>query len=105
MNVICLSGRLTHDPKLWYSKKNTPIGEFNLANHDTTRDDLYFNNIKVFGIDAENLQQYYHKGREISFSGHFEMSNKGIEIIADTIYFGPRKEQVKDTAVSTHDNF
>lgn len=105
MNLIALSGRLTHDPKLWYSKKNMEIGEFSIASHTTAKDNLYFNNIKVFGKDAVSLKEYFYKGREISFSGHFEMGEKGLEIIADTIYFGPRKKEVKDPTVTTSDKF
>ena len=112
MNNINLSGRLTHEPKLTYSRKDTPICKFSIANHDTKRDDLYFDLI-CFGVDAENLHKLFKKGDEISCTGHIEQGKDGHEIIADILYFDRKfsikienkKKQITNKTSITDDNF
>lgn len=74
MNKVILIGRLTADPSLSYtSGTNTAVASFRLAvGRDTKEGGADFIQCKVFGKQAENLQQYKHKGDEVAVEGRIE---------------------------------
>lgn len=74
MNHVTLIGRLTSDPSLSYTPNTqTAIASFRLAVSRETKDGgADFIQCKVFGKQAENLQQYKHKGDEIAVQGRIQ---------------------------------
>lgn len=77
MNIIILTGRLTRDNDLRYTKNNSAILNNNIA---VKRDfmgingeyDTDFINITLWGKQAEYLSKYSKKGDEILISGTLE---------------------------------
>ena len=74
MNHVTLIGRLTSDPSLSYTPNTqTAIASFRLAVSRESKDGgADFIQCKVFGKQAENLQQYKGKGDEIAVEGRIE---------------------------------
>lgn len=92
MNSFHISGQLTHDPKLRYSKTDFPIAEIGLVNTDYGS--FYFD-CMVFGKDAETCHTFLKKGRWVEVSGHFEKENKGDKVlnIVEKIRFSNKKDR------------
>lgn len=87
MNHVVLIGRLAADPTVSYTPNTqTAVAAFRLAvSRETKEDKADFISCKVFGKQAENLQQYKHKGDEIAVYGRIETGsypNKN----GDTVY-------------------
>lgn len=98
MNTVILIGNLTADPKLSYTANtNTAVASFRIAVTRPTKDGgADFIPCKVFGRQAETLEQYKKKGDEIAVHGRIETgSYKGkddkmvytTEVICDRIEY------------------
>lgn len=74
MNNVILIGNLTADPKLSYTANtNTAVASFRLAVSRPTKDGgADFIPCKVFGRQAETLEQYKKKGDEVAVHGRIE---------------------------------
>ena len=74
MNKAILIGRMTSDPSLSYTPNTqTAVASFRLAVSREAKDGgADFIQCKVFGKQAENLQQYKSKGDEIAVEGRIE---------------------------------
>lgn len=107
-NTIALIGRIATDPEAKYTKHNTPVVNFSLANNKRTRkngeqvDTVSFFPIVIYGKLAEAITPYLQKGKRIAVSGELEQrrwtskKNKpcsAIEIIASSIQLLDYKNQ------------
>jgi len=79
-NRCILIGRLTRDPKLSYTPQQTAICEIGLAVGNTwtdkdgqKREDVCFIDCRCFGKQAETLNQYMSKGRQILVEGRLDL--------------------------------
>lgn len=79
-NKIILVGRLTRDPQLSFLPSQTPVCEIGLAVNNKWRDkdgnqreDVCFIDCRCFGKQAETLNQYMSKGRQILVEGRLEL--------------------------------
>jgi single-strand DNA-binding protein len=107
VNVTVISGNLTQDPELRHTGNGTPVCRLRVAvnsrrkvNGEWVDKPNYFNVI-VWGKHGETCNQYLEKGRPVTVEGRLdwrEYEAKGggkreaIEIIADTVQFGPKKQ-------------
>ena len=78
-NKIILVGNLTRDPQLSYLPSQMPVCEFGLAvNHrwrdkdGQQRDQVCFIDCRTYGKQAETINQYMSKGRQILVEGRLE---------------------------------
>ncbi len=103
INVVALTGRLVADAELKQTNSGLSISTIRLANNQSKKnsqsgqweEQAHFFNIKLFGKQAEVLQQYLTKGKMIAVSGRItqhsykpqneEKNRSVIEIIADSI--------------------
>jgi len=79
-NKVILMGRLTRDPALSYLPSQTAVCEIGLAvNHQykdregQQREDVCFIDCRCFGKQAEVLDQYMAKGRQILIEGRLQL--------------------------------
>lgn len=84
MNKVILSGRLTKDPELRYTKSGTAVASFSLAVDKglskDKRDEAEANNrptadfprINVWGKQGENASRYLHKGSKCLIEGRIQ---------------------------------
>ena len=72
MNKVILIGRLTKDPELSHAAGNgTAICKFTLAvARQFKKDEADFINCVAFNKTAENIAQYFAKGRQIAVTGN-----------------------------------
>lgn len=76
VNKIILIGNLTRDPVLSHTPSNTPVVDFGMAiNHrwrsadGQQKEDVCFIDIRAFGKQAEMINQYVKKGRQLYVEG------------------------------------
>ena len=79
-NKVILVGRLTRDPQLSYLPSKTPVCEIGLAVNNRwrdregqTREDVCFIDCRCYGRQAETLNQYLSKGRQLLVEGRLEL--------------------------------
>lgn len=79
-NKIILVGNLTRDPQLSYLPSQTPVCEISLAvnrrwrdREGQTREDVCFIDCRCYGRQAEVLNQYMAKGRQLLVDGRLEL--------------------------------
>ncbi len=100
MNSVVLIGRLTKDPELRYTPNNqTAIANFTLAidrpmgqNREKSAD---FIRITVFGKQAETVDRYLSKGRQVAVQGRIQTgsyTNKEGKTVYTTDVIGERVE-------------
>ena len=71
LNVVCISGNLTRDPELRYTKDETPVLNFTIAVNSKNGDKEYTDYIPVavFGQYAEVCAQNIEKGSQVIING------------------------------------
>ena len=81
-NKVMLLGRLTRDPQLKYLPNNTAVCELSLATSREWRDqegnkreESCFVDLNAFGRQAEVLNQYMSKGKEIFVEGRLKFDS------------------------------
>ncbi|MDD2404914.1 MAG: single-stranded DNA-binding protein [Sphaerochaetaceae bacterium] len=99
INVVVLVGRLTRDSELRFTNNGTAICRFSLAvnrlkrSGDQREEEVSYIDIVVWGKQAETLNPYLVKGRQICVNGELRQSrweqdgqsrNK-IEVVANNI--------------------
>lgn len=114
MNKIILLGRLTKDPEIVMSSKETMIGKFTLAvprkyvkDNEERKSD--FINIVTFGSLTQFAGKFFSKGQQVLVSGRLEINSyedeKGekrysVQVVAEELNFADSKKE-KDE----HDNW
>jgi single-strand DNA-binding protein len=75
-NKVILAGNLTRDPELRYTPKGTAVARIGLAINRTwksetgeMKEEVTFVDVDAFGRTAENIGQYFKKGRPILIEG------------------------------------
>lgn len=68
MNKVIIIGRTTKEPELKYTTAGKPVCRFTLA-VDRVNSDADFINCVAFGKNAENIDRYIGKGRQIAIEG------------------------------------
>lgn len=78
-NKVILAGNLTRDPELRYTPKGTAIARIGLAINRSwrtetgeTKEEVTFVDVDAFGRTAENIGQYFKKGRPILIEGRLK---------------------------------
>ena len=100
VNVVVLTGNLTRDPEVRQGA-TTKMGRFTLAVNDIY--DTDFVSCKVFGKEADFLEQHCHKGSSIEIRGRIKTSSYEkngstvyvTEVVGDSLSFagGGRKKE------------
>jgi single-strand DNA-binding protein len=79
-NKVILAGNLTRDPELRYTPSGRAIAKFGLAINRNwitetgeKREEVTFIDVDAFGKEAENIGQYFKKGRPILFEGRLKL--------------------------------
>lgn len=76
MNEVVLIGRLVRDPELRFNSNQTAVARFTLAVDGPVRQDgekhTDFIRVTAFGKQAENIERYIKKGRQIAVKGHIQ---------------------------------
>jgi single-strand DNA-binding protein len=82
INRVTLVGRLTRDPELRHLPSGQPVLQLGLAVNGRQRDDggnwvdkPNFFDVKVFGNQAETLNQHLSKGRRVGIDGRLDWSS------------------------------
>ena len=75
-NKVFLLGNLTRDPQLSYMPSQTPVVDFGLAvnrrwtgQDGNPREETCFVDCRAFGKNAENINKYCRKGRQLFVEG------------------------------------
>jgi single-strand DNA-binding protein len=83
-NQVIIMGNLTRDPELKYTDSGMPYCYFSVAVNNqfrmkdgTTREDVYYGNVTVWGKNAENCSAYLKKGSGVQVIGRLKNRTKG----------------------------
>lgn len=98
LNVVMVVGRLTRDPELSYTKDNTPMCRFSIANNRGTQEgDVNFFDVVAWNKTAEIVNQHLRKGAQVAIEGKLKQNKfqdkttgqmrSGINIIASSVQF------------------
>ena len=109
MNIVCIMGRLTADPKLRTTSSGTSVTSFTVAvDREFKKDETDFLNVVAWRQTADFITRYFKKGKMIAIVGSIQTrvyedknGNKrtATEIIAEKAAFcGDKNEGGKDTA-------
>lgn len=99
INVVVLVGRLTRESELRYTTGGTAVCRFSIAvnrrkrSGDNWEDEVSYFDIVVWGKQAESLNPYLEKGRQISVTGELRQSRweqdgqsrSKIEVVANNV--------------------
>lgn len=114
LNKIVLMGRLTRDPELRTTSKDTKVASFSIAvdrdysSGDTKETD--FVDIVAWRSTAEFVSKYFSKGRMAVVSGRLQIRSwtdedgnkrRSAEVVADNVYFGDSKRDTTPTGEVT----
>lgn len=80
-NKVILMGNLTRDPEMRMLPSNMPVAQIGLAVNDRWKnkqtdqweDRANFIDCEAFGRTAENINQYFHKGKPILIEGKLRL--------------------------------
>ena len=105
MNLVVISGNLSKDVELRYTKNNTPVATFHIAvNRENEGVDFF--PVVVWNKQAENCDKYLEKGSKVLIKGRMETRSYEVndekrnitEVIAERVEFiGNKKEQAPTT--------
>ena len=98
-NIVVLVGRLTRDCELRFLNSGTAVGRFSLAvnrmkrSGDQREEEVSFFDITVWGKQAEVLNPYLTKGRQVCIQGELRQSRweqdgqsrSKIEVVANNV--------------------
>lgn len=118
MNKAFLVGRLTKDPELKYTNKNTAVCNFTLAVNRRFSEETDFIPIVAWGNTSEFCSKYFTKGRKVIVIGRIQVrsweddtGNKRYttEVVAEEVDFADSKKNdnnyVTDLNLSGADGF
>lgn len=104
INVVVMTGNLTHDPELRSLPSGTSVCKLRIANNTRRKDNStgewvdkpnYFD-VTVWGAQGENCARFLSKGRPIAVDGRLEWrqweaqdgtKRQAVDIIANTVQF------------------
>jgi single-strand DNA-binding protein len=104
INVVVITGNLTHDPELRSLQSGNSVCKLRVACNTRRKDNAtgewvdkpnYFN-VTVWGAQGENCARFLHKGRPVAIEGRLEWhewetpeghKRQGIDIIANSVQF------------------
>jgi single-strand DNA-binding protein len=104
INVVVITGNLTHDPELRSLQSGNSVCKLRVACNTRRKDNStgewvdkpnYFN-VTVWGAQGENCARFLHKGRPVAIEGRLEwhewetpegQKRQGIDIIANSVQF------------------
>lgn len=107
LNVICLQGRLVHDPEVKYTQSGAAVTTFavaverNRAGQDGQRPVDYID-IVAWQNTAEFVGKYFRKGSMIAVNGSLQTrtyedkegkKRKVFEVVADNVHFAGAKNE------------
>ncbi len=79
-NKVILAGNLTRDPELRYTPKGMAIAKIGMAINrkwkneaGDVKEEVTFVDVEAFGRTAENIGQYFKKGRPIFIEGRLKL--------------------------------
>jgi single-strand DNA-binding protein len=82
LNKIFLMGNLTRDPQLSYTPNQTAVVDFGLAvnrrwtgRDGSSREETCFVDCQAFGRQAENINKYLRKGRQLFVEGRLTFNS------------------------------
>jgi single-strand DNA-binding protein len=121
LNIVAVTGNLTHDPDLRSLASGTSVCKLRVAVNTRRKntasgeweDKPNFFNVTVWGAQGENAARFLEKGRPVGVQGRLEWRDweaddgtkrQAVEIIADTIQFLgqlPNSDRVPATGSST----
>ena len=103
INRVTIVGRLTRDPELQYLQSGTPVLRLGVAVNGRQKDasgnwvdKANFFDVKVFGAQAEMLNNHLAKGRRVGVDGRLDWSSweaqdgskrSKVEIVAQSVQF------------------
>ena len=104
MNKVILSGRLTRDPEVKYSKNDKAYTRVGIAvDRPFSKDkEVDFFNLVVFGKTAEFLGKYFSKGSKALVEGHVQIDNyedkeglkrTSVDVIVNAVEFADSKKK------------
>lgn len=104
VNIVAITGNLTHDPELSHTGGGTAVARLRVAVNGRRKDSQtgewvdkpnYFN-VTVWGGQGENVARYLSKGRPVAIDGRLEWreweaqdgsKRQAVDIIADSVQF------------------
>lgn len=115
MNKIFLSGRLTKDPEVKYSKNNTAFSRVGIAvDRAFSKDkEVDFFNLIAFGKTAEFLGKWFAKGSKLLVEGRLQNSNytdkdgnkrTSNDVFVDAVEFADSKKKSPNNSGTNDDN-
>jgi single-strand DNA-binding protein len=75
INHVVIVGRLTRDAELKFTNNGTPVCKFSIANNQRRKkedqwvDEAHFFDVALWGKQAESLNPYLKKGKQICMEG------------------------------------
>jgi single-strand DNA-binding protein len=118
INNVVMAGRLTRDAELKYTANGQAISKFSIAvnrrrkSGDDWTDEANFFDIALWGRQAEALNQYLMKGKQIGVQGELRqerwekdgVNRSRVEIVASNIqlFGGNKDDQRQPTAAPTN---
>ncbi|MBI9094177.1 MAG: single-stranded DNA-binding protein [Sphaerochaeta sp.] len=107
INIVSMTGRLTREIEIKYTKGGTPVGKFFLAVNrnkkrgDKWEDEASFFECAYFGKAAEGLAQYLVKGKQVGISGEMrqerwiqdEQNHSRVVVIVTTLSLMGSKDE------------
>lgn len=114
MNIIGITGRLTHDPELKKTQSGLSVCQVDVAvSRPRTKDKTDFLKVIVWRQSADYLCQYGRKGSEIAVAGSLQSrsyedknGNKrtAYEIVADTVHLCGNKTSSSEPVLYASEN-
>ena len=108
LNKAFIFGNLTRDPEKRALPSGAAVASFAVATNRTWKDkngvkqeDVQYHNVVAFGVQADLIAQYLHKGSSVFVEGRMQTRSWDApdgtkkyrtEIITDNFQFGPKRE-------------
>ena len=116
LNHVVLHGRLVKDPEIRYTKNKKAVADYRVAverdfkTGDGVRECDYFG-VGAFGLLAEHIGKYYHKGDPILVAGRLQQeewkdrdgnNRSTVSVLATNVWFTQsKKDGAKTEPVKT----
>ena len=115
INIVVLGGNMTRDVETRYTPKGTAVGEFGLAINRKWRteggdlkEEVSFFDCSAYGVTAENITKYFHKGSPIIVQGRLKQESwddkqtgqkrSKVKLIVETFHFASDKAHAGGSA-------
>lgn len=116
LNCAVILGRLTADPELKHTPNGNAVTSFSVAvNRSYAKEgedrQVDFIDVVAWRNTAEFICKYFSKGQAIAVQGAIQTRSytdsngnkrKAVEIMAEKVGFGERKQDKEETATSNH---